>query len=234
MMISVLRLLQDVDTELKITGETGGIEEKICITRSKGRFGQPTSGGWADIMINFYFQDDEERWAHICEIQLVHAQLYGVRKNMGAHSSYNDFRAALELCKKVGADPEVGCDANVLEALVWKPKRRVTAGRGTQIRRQDDNIAVLESQVEMVATVEAQNEKLAAQMTKMNALEAQNERMAAQMEKVDVLEAQNEIMSAQNQMLSSKVEEISAALATLTSQLSAPGTNGTRINATRM
>jgi hypothetical protein len=79
MMISVLRLLQDVDSTSQITGETGGIEEKTCMTHSKGRFGQPTSGGWADIMINFYFEDDEEGWAHVCEIQLVHAHLCSLR-----------------------------------------------------------------------------------------------------------------------------------------------------------
>ena len=101
MMMSVLRLLQDLDDELQITGETGGIEESICIVRSKGLFRRPTSGGWADIMINFRFKNDEG-FMHICEIQLVHAQQYGVRKNMGAHKSYNDFRAALELCEKIG------------------------------------------------------------------------------------------------------------------------------------
>ena len=57
----------------------------------------------------------------MCEIQLVHAELYSVRKNMGAHGSYNEFRAALELCEKVGVDPEEegSSDAGSLDALAW-------------------------------------------------------------------------------------------------------------------
>lgn len=181
-MISVLRLLQDLDSELKITGETGGIEDTICMTRSKGRFGQPTSGGWADIMINFYFKDDKEGWAHICEIQIVHAQLYSIRKNMGAHKTYNDFRAALELYEKVGADPEEGGGAAVFEALKWKPGPRrptgtsVVAHRSTLVRP-GKLVAVLESQVEKMAALEAQNEKMSAQM----------EDMAAQMKNMSVV-----------------------------------------------
>ena len=96
-----------------------GITEAICLVRCKGRFGRPTSGGWADIMLNFHFEDDAE-WTHVCEIQLVHAELYSVRKNMGAHGSYTEFRAALELCEKVGVDPEEeGSDAGILDALAW-------------------------------------------------------------------------------------------------------------------
>ena len=170
MMISVLRLLQDVDSKLKITGETGGIEEEICITRCKNRYGQPTSGGWADIMINFHFKDDDGGWQHICEIQIVHAQLYSVRKNMGAHKTYNDFRAALELCEKVGADPEKGSDRTVLEALKWKsgPRASVGTGQAAQVRP-EELVAVLESQVGKMAALEVQNEKMASQMKIMSA-----------------------------------------------------------------
>jgi hypothetical protein len=209
MMISVLRLLQDVDSALKITGETGGIEEEICITRSKSRFGKPTSGGWADIMINFYFKDDEEGWAHICEIQLVHAHLYGVRKNMGAHKNYSDFRAALELCEKVGADPEEGSDATVLEALVWKKSTRRSSVTPAPMKQASSDFAAV---LEKMSTLEAQNEKMAAQMEKMATLEAQNERMAAQMEKMAIIEAQNEQMSAQ-------MKKMAATLTTLVSKL---------------
>jgi hypothetical protein len=202
MMISVLRLLQDVDSMLKITGETGGIEEEICITRSKGRFGQPTSGGWADIMINFYFKNDEEGWAHICEIQLVHAHLYSVRKNMGAHQNYNDFRAALELCEKVGADPEEGSDATILEALVWKKSMRRSSVAPAPTAQANPNGAILE---EMAATIKAQNEQISVQVGKMAMIEAR-------MEKMNIIEAQNEQMSAQ-------IEKMSVALAALVSKM---------------
>jgi hypothetical protein len=36
-MIAVLRLLCDLDTELRVTGETGGMQERICIVRVKDR-----------------------------------------------------------------------------------------------------------------------------------------------------------------------------------------------------
>jgi hypothetical protein len=49
-------LLHDLDQELKVTGVAGGITEAICIVRCKGRFGRPTSGGWADIMLTFHFE----------------------------------------------------------------------------------------------------------------------------------------------------------------------------------
>jgi hypothetical protein len=115
-MMSVKRLLCDLDSKLTITGEAGGITEEICISRSKGRFGTPTSGGWADIMINFYFKDDDDQ--HICELQLVHTQLYTVRKNMGAHATYSVFRAALELLEMLGMNPEDEGDVNELAPLM--------------------------------------------------------------------------------------------------------------------
>jgi hypothetical protein len=187
MMINVLRLLQDLDSTLKITGESGGIKEKICMTRCKGRFGQPTSGGWADIMINFYFEDDEEKHAHICEIQLVHAHLYGVRKNMGAHKGYNEFRAALELCERLGVDPEEGSDPAILEALKWVPGPQAsTAARLERTTTRSEIgrgnlVAALDLQTEKIATLEAQNDKMA---TRIGIFEAQNEEMAAQMKKM--------------------------------------------------
>jgi hypothetical protein len=116
-MINNLRLLCDLDPKLQTTGETGGITESICITRSKSRFGQPTSGGWGGIMINFYFASDERK--HICELQLVHMQLCNVRKNMGAHATHAVFRAALELLKMLEEDPEEGSDGKELAALEW-------------------------------------------------------------------------------------------------------------------
>jgi hypothetical protein len=180
-MINVLRLLRDLDADLKrAAGETGGVEEQIAITRSKGRFGEPTSGGWADIMINFSFADDANK--HICEVQLVHKQLYTVRKEMGAHKTYSIFRAALELCEKVGANPEEGADASKLEALKWEDPATLQLQikqQGTQVTK----IAELESQME------EQGAKLVEQVTKIAELESQmeeqdakNVKLAAQME----------------------------------------------------
>ena len=176
-----------------------GITEAICLVRCKGRFGRPTSGGWADIMMNFHFEDDAE-WTHVCEIQLVHAELYSVRKNMGAHRSYNEFRAALELCEKVGVDPEEGSDADTLDALVWAPGRRNTSVSETSTvaagssHAQSALFSKWESNHSQLMTVlQAQNKRLQEQNER---FQAQNERFQAQNE---MFQAQNEIFQAQNE-----------------------------------
>ena len=160
-MMGVLRLLCDMDGSLSVTGETGGIEEKICLTRCKNRFGRPTSGGWADIMLNFYFEDDEDGF--LCELQLVHTQLYTVRKNMGAHGTYAVFRAALELLEMLGKDPEAGMDEGEREGLVWKGR----SGAVVLAERK-------RSMASEVWNVEAQSLHL-----KMNDLEEQNKILAS-------------------------------------------------------
>jgi hypothetical protein len=199
-------LLQDLDKELKVTGVAGGITETVCLVRCKGRFGRPTSGGWADIMMNFYFEDDAE-WTHVCEIQLVHAELYNVRKNMGAHGSYNEFRAALELCEKVGVDPEEGSGADILDALVWVPGRRKTSVSETPTTAAGSSCA--ESALfSKLAVLQAQN---ARQNDKIAALEIQiSSLLSTQHERFELLEKQNAEMSLKmnrvcEQLLSSSV-----------------------------
>jgi hypothetical protein len=185
-------LLQDLDKVLKVTGVAGGIMETICLVRCKGRFGRPTSGGWADIMINFHFEDDAE-WTHVCEIQLVHAELYSVRKNMGAHKSYNEFRAALELCEKVGVDPEEGSDADVLDAFVNAGSSRALFSnleRGSLFSNLESNPR------QLIAVLQAQNERLQAQNERQNDKIAAHEiQISSLLERFELLEKQNDEMS---------------------------------------
>jgi hypothetical protein len=71
-------------------------------------------------MFNFYFEDDEAR--HVCELQLVHSQMYTVRKQMGAHDALH-LSSGSGIAGVLDLDPELGSDAEVLEmldALVWK------------------------------------------------------------------------------------------------------------------
>jgi hypothetical protein len=148
-------------------------------------------------MMNFHFENDVE-WAHVCEIQLVHAELYSVRKNMGAHRSYNEFRAALELCEKVGVDPEEGSDADILDALVWAPSRRKASVSETPTAAGSSHAkSALFSKLEsndsqLMAVLQAQNERLQAQNERQNdkiaALEVQ---ISSQTERVELLEKQN-------------------------------------------
>jgi hypothetical protein len=86
-----------------------GIDQAIKIHRVKNRFASPTSGGWADVLVSFSFDDerddeDEGGGGHICELQLVHSQMMTVRSEMGGHSEYNQFRSALELLEVAGYD----------------------------------------------------------------------------------------------------------------------------------
>merc|ERR1711937_392915 len=80
--------------------EQAGIKEKIDVLRVKNRFAEPTSGGWADFMICFRFCSDPNQ--HVCELQLCHKGMMNVRKNMGAHHEYAQFRSALELLEVTG------------------------------------------------------------------------------------------------------------------------------------
>jgi hypothetical protein len=171
-MMNTLRLLCDLDSKLETTGETGGIAESICITRSKGRFRQPTSGGWGDIMINFYFTTDEHE--HICELQLVHRQLYNVRKNMGAHATYGVFRAALELLKMLGEDPEEGSDGSELAALVWTGENDGSSSVGTADLGGAVTVASDAFQAKL-ASLEALVSNLGAQRDRSEALKAELE-----------------------------------------------------------
>jgi hypothetical protein len=184
-MINALRMFRDLDTGLCVTGETGGIAEKICITRAKDRFGKPTSGGWADIMLNFHFEDDEG--VHICEVQLVHSQMFTMRKNMGAHKTYSVFRAALELLEMLGLDPEDGGSedmAKLLRSLPWtgtdQDDHVQNASVGDDVK---DEVRALQAEVAI------QSAALKAQVGEIATLKAQVGEMATLKSQVVKLEA---------------------------------------------
>ena len=68
----------------------------VCVDRVKDRFTTPSSGGWADAMVNFHFTDGAAA-GHVCEVQLVHTKLLLARAGLGGHDAYGAFRATLEL-----------------------------------------------------------------------------------------------------------------------------------------
>merc|ERR1711865_198813 len=68
---------------------------QIAVTKVKDRFQNPTDGGWADLLVNFVFIDDPN--LHICELQVCHKDLLAVRKHMGGHEQYSEFRAISEI-----------------------------------------------------------------------------------------------------------------------------------------
>lgn len=85
-LLQVLKLImacdKDQESDLKKTSLGAGAED-IVIVRVKDRFTDPTDGGWADTMINFYFADDPNK--HVAELQLTHTMLMTVRTEQGAH-----------------------------------------------------------------------------------------------------------------------------------------------------
>ena len=69
--------------------------DEVTVCRVKDRFSEPSSSGWTDLMLNFYFNDDNE--VHVCEVQLVHYKMLSQRTTQEGHGAYNTFRSASEL-----------------------------------------------------------------------------------------------------------------------------------------
>ena len=106
-LLGALDLLKACDHEHGDATRSAGIDLskfKIRIIRTKCRFTRPTSGGWADLLVNFIFVNDPSK--HIVELQLQHKQMLLTRKEGGAHSAYNTFRSAYELLETIGMAPK--------------------------------------------------------------------------------------------------------------------------------
>ena len=67
---SVVEMLVWLDHEMGDESRCEGIEQRfrIRLIRSKCRFSEPTSGGWADLLVNFTFVDDPSK--HVMELQV--------------------------------------------------------------------------------------------------------------------------------------------------------------------
>merc|ERR1712032_1318684 len=155
-MLTVLCLIVSAaaDTDMSNIGksmgwdaEKAGIKEKIDVLRVKNRFAEPTSGGWADFMISFRFRSDPNQ--HVCELQLCHKDMMNVRKKMGAHHEYAEFRSALELLEVTGhvdriakieaADPAI-------DVSQFKPAA-VTAVGGSELETLKAQVTELKQQL---------------------------------------------------------------------------------------
>ena len=105
--VTVLDLLLDLDKEHQKPNKVGGFDLarfSIRLHRIKCRFTAPTSGGWADMLVNFSFTNDPN--AHICELQLQHEMLLVIRKEGKAHEAYAAFRSAFEVLEAIGKAPD--------------------------------------------------------------------------------------------------------------------------------
>ena len=71
-------------------------DSRSVVVRVKDRFvANPTSSGWRDLMINFFFVDDPNR--HVCEVQVVHSKMLVARQGLPGHAIYGRTRNALEV-----------------------------------------------------------------------------------------------------------------------------------------
>merc|ERR1711988_724443 len=87
--VQVLNAMAEAASE-----DYGDQDTRIDIVRVKPRYTEPTSSGWADIMVNFVFCNDAHK--HICELQVVHEKMLLLRQGGGGHTDYNKSRAAME------------------------------------------------------------------------------------------------------------------------------------------
>merc|ERR1719201_443734 len=106
-LVFILDLLQLLDVDLgsseKAKAQGWDLDRfQIRIMNVKDRFSTPTSGGWADAMVNFCFAHGDDTH-HVMQLQL--AQMLVVRKEGKAHDRYNSFRSAFELLEAVGREP---------------------------------------------------------------------------------------------------------------------------------
>lgn len=95
-----LEMVIACDSHLDKGLDKGTFAHRIRITRIENRFHAPTSGGWGDVRINFYFEDDVTK--HIVELKLMHDRMMTVQMKNGAQAARNQARTATELLKALG------------------------------------------------------------------------------------------------------------------------------------
>ena len=123
MLVTALEELKALDSEFGDVAQARGLTQRIRLLRIKDRFAVPTSGGWADVLVNFVFEGDAAK--HVVELQLQHENLLLVRKEGGGHKDYNEFRSAFELLEAVGKAPTDAFDdatAAGTDAVVGGPQ----------------------------------------------------------------------------------------------------------------
>jgi len=70
---------------------------EITILRVKDRWSDPTSFGWADILISFEFNTGHPAEQHVCELQFVHDAMVHTNLGRNAHVKFLTMRTCTEL-----------------------------------------------------------------------------------------------------------------------------------------
>eukprot|EP00039_Didymoeca_costata_P005256 m.79992 g.79992 ORF g.79992 m.79992 type:complete len:1068 (+) comp12735_c0_seq1:196-3399(+) len=133
----------------------------IVIVRIKDRFGKSSADGWADTVVQFYFQDDENR--HICEFQLLHSRMVTVRTNQNASAAFNRYRSAHEMLSALGMtmtsnEQEVAWRMSVLSDTT---EGLVTLDRGLSVGKLESLVQTLTSELrKQNELIHSQQEKI--------------------------------------------------------------------------
>lgn len=148
-----------------------GARRRRSRQRWRQRFGEPTSGGWADVLVNFHFAGDPSM---IVELQVQHETLVRVRTEGHAHQKYNLFRVAYELLETIGEPP---AENEFRDAYEERRKFSLQA-RASTIELQADS-QVASQAASQVAEMSAKLIKLELRMDQM---EQQNAQLMAALE----------------------------------------------------
>ena len=88
------------------------------ILAHQDRMSEDKAGGWRDCMWNCRFIDDVS--GHIFEIQIHHKDMLVVRKQLGGHKIYAEYRGMIETLEVAGLELEDISVSAQLENLVKK------------------------------------------------------------------------------------------------------------------
>eukprot|EP00746_Dinoflagellata_sp_MGD_P139466 gnl/MRDRNA2_/MRDRNA2_72919_c0_seq1.p1 gnl/MRDRNA2_/MRDRNA2_72919_c0~~gnl/MRDRNA2_/MRDRNA2_72919_c0_seq1.p1 ORF type:complete len:1107 (-),score=193.57 gnl/MRDRNA2_/MRDRNA2_72919_c0_seq1:416-3736(-) len=136
---------------------------KLLIVSFKDRFQHPTDGGWSDCLLSIVRVGDPV--FHIAEVQIVHEDMMAVRRNMGAHHEYNEFRAIAE----------------IFVGLNWALSSTNSADTAMITQHPTDNDTLVQSFQETIAKQTHQLEDQAKQLAKYR----QHERNAIAIQELD-------------------------------------------------
>ena len=102
-LVSFDEQMEELDPDQQLDEEWNKLRKEygtIKLLRMKNRFIQASAGGWADILINFTFSDDDEQ--HVMELQVHHEKMVNVRTGGMGHKAYDRSRSAFELLESNG------------------------------------------------------------------------------------------------------------------------------------
>ena len=207
----VLELLLQLDVEMgdPAKAKAAGIDLdkfQIYIINVKNRFTTPTSGGWADCMVNFRFAHGDET-LHVMELQLQHEQMLVVRKEGKAHKQYNSFRSAFELLETVGHAPDDQFEETLEDQSLWEQVQM----QMQQLKKDIHNTSQLSKQYNSHEGANKSSDALQLLTTRIDKCEAENRLLQEQNEsllsRVEKCETDNQVLSSKLDKLLSEIDK---------------------------